>query len=364
MEKLFDEEELKGLEAEIEAVVDRLFVEKRQELKPRPTIEEPGEDIFMKKEEPHLRSLDRLESQLLSLEWEVSRENLNKSLQEVQELQGSFSEDPEISSVLDRMARLLHQMLKNEEKIEPSLIKLLLDSKETLKLLMRKEKGEIEIYKRLAHAGIEARFSNIEETFKLKLKSQEPPIEIHPEMDSIRKQIEEVVSKMVSYSQRLDEILQKINDHLNAHEKEGRPHQDVFPEEKSSTLKVTVLKIGENLVGVESDKVFKLFKVPESLINRLVQLSRIRIRGFEVRMIPLEKIIPMEDRDLSGEKQILMVRDDGEFKGLVIDRVLNKLSIPFGRLEGSEEKESLLGRFQWVYQNHREEIPVLDLSKC
>ncbi len=363
MEKLFDEEELKGLEAEIEAAVDRLFVEKRQEWKPGPIIEEPNKDIFMKKEEPPLRSLDRLESHLLSLEWEVSRENLNKSIQEIQELQGSFREDPEIFSVLDRMARLLHQMLKNEEKIEPSLIKILLDSKETLKLLMRREKGEIEIYKKLAYAGIEARFSWIEETFRSKLKPQGSPIEIHPEMDSIRKQIEEVLSRMVSFSQRLDEILQKISDHLCAHEKEGRPQKDVFPEEKSSTLKVTVLKIGETLVGVESDKVFKLFKVPESLIGRLVQLSRIRIRGFDVKMIPLGKILPIEDKDLSGEKQILMVRDDGEFKGLVIDRVLNRLSIPFGRLEGSTMEESLLGRFQWIYQDHQEEIPVLDLSK-
>lgn len=364
MEKLFDEEELKGLEAEIEAAVDRLFVEKKQEWKATPNIEEPPENVFMKKEEPPLRSLDRLESQLLSLEWEVSKENINKSLQEIQELKNSFNEDPEVSSVLDRMAKLLNHMLKNEERIEPSLIKILLDSKETLKLLMRKEKGEIEVYKKLAYAGIEARFSWVEETFKSKNRSQDTPIEIPPRIDSIGKQIEEMLSKMASFSEKLDEILQKINEHLSAHEKEGRPHLDVLPEEKSSTLKVTVLKIGENLIGVESDKVFKLFKVPESLLNRLVQLSKIRIRGFEVKMIPLEKILPIEDKHLSGEKQILMVRDDGEFKGLIIDRVLNKLSIPFGRLEGSSEEESLLGRFQWIYQNHPEEIPVLDLSKC
>jgi len=364
MDKLFDEEEIKDLEAEIEAAVDRLFVEKRQEWKPSATREEPSRDFFLEKEEPSPKSLDQLESQLLSLEWEISKENLHKSLQEVQTLQRSFHENLEVSSLLDRMAKLLTHMLKNEERIQPSLIKILLDSKDTLKLLMRKEKGEIEIYKRLAYAGMEARFSCLEETPGPKAKPQEAQIEIQPEVFSIKKQIEEALSRMDFFSQKLEEILQKVDRHLEAHEREGKPHREGMPEEKPSALKVTVLKRGETLVGVESDKVFKLFKVPESLLNRLVQLSKIRIRGFEVKLIPLEKILPIEDRDLSGEKQILMVRDDGEFKGLVIDRVLNKLSIPFGRLEGSTVEGSILGKFQWMYQDRPEEIPVLDLSKC
>ena len=61
------------------------------------------------------------------------------------------------------MEKVLIHMIKNEENIQPPWIKFLLDSKETIKLLMRKEtEGEINIYKQLAYLGIEARFSCLE----------------------------------------------------------------------------------------------------------------------------------------------------------------------------------------------------------
>jgi hypothetical protein len=61
------------------------------------------------------------------------------------------------------MEEILNHMIKNEENIQPPWIKFLLDSKETIKLLMRKETdGEINIYKQLAHLGIDARFSRLE----------------------------------------------------------------------------------------------------------------------------------------------------------------------------------------------------------
>jgi len=61
------------------------------------------------------------------------------------------------------MEKLLIRMIKNDGNIRPPQIKFLLDSKETLKLLMNEETGgEINIYRQLALAGIEAKFLSLE----------------------------------------------------------------------------------------------------------------------------------------------------------------------------------------------------------
>jgi len=379
MDKRFGEDDLKGLEEEIDAAVDRLFIEKKGvEESPfrEPSIPEP----FMEKDKKPIwenapgpppltppsfsQLIERLETQLLSLEWEISDENLKKTIQEVLTLWGSLKDKPEVSSILNRMAAVLNHMIKNEGNIRPSLIKFLLDAKETLKLLMKREsEGEIDTYKQLACAGIEARFSCLEELQVAQVQTPVPVLEKTPEPSFAgSKQIEEIMSKMESFSERLDEILKKVDQHLEAHEKMVKSPVEPSAERKSSILKVTILKVGESLIGVESDKVFKLFKVPEHLWERLANLTKVRIRGFEVRMIPLKEIFPMLGEVSEGEKQILMVRDEGEFKGLMIDRVLNRLSIPLDELR--EVAGSLLGRVHWIYQDHSEEIPVLDLKKC
>ena len=101
-----------------------------------------------------------MEAQLLSLEWEITEEKLKKTREEVLALRELLKQKTDIASILSDMEKVLSHMIENEENIRPPWIKFLLDSKETIKLLMRKEtEGEINIYKQLAYLGIEARFS-------------------------------------------------------------------------------------------------------------------------------------------------------------------------------------------------------------
>jgi hypothetical protein len=98
-----------------------------------------------------------MEGQLLSLEWEITKENLEKTKEEVLALRQTLKEKPEAGSVLNLMDKVLDYMIKNEDKIRPALVKFLMDSKETLKLLMRKEAdSELNIYKQLGYMGIQA----------------------------------------------------------------------------------------------------------------------------------------------------------------------------------------------------------------
>ena len=112
---------------------------------------------------PFLKSIEKMETQLLSLEWEITEEKLKKTREEVLALRDLMKQKADITSILSWMEKVLSLMIKNEENIRPPWIKFLLDSKETIKLLMKKEtEGEINIYKQLAYLGIEARFSCLE----------------------------------------------------------------------------------------------------------------------------------------------------------------------------------------------------------
>ena len=174
MEKTIGEDDMKGLEEEIDSAVDRLFVEEKRPGRKRThgtsdlralsryswTVKASiGRAPPIRTRTPSfLKSFEKMETQLLSLEWEITKENLEKTREEVGLLRKISKGRPDITSVLNLMEKVLIHMIRNEENINPPMIKFLLDSKETIKLLMKKETdSEIHIYKQLAF-GIEARF--------------------------------------------------------------------------------------------------------------------------------------------------------------------------------------------------------------
>jgi hypothetical protein len=84
-------------------------------------------------------------------------EKLKKTKEEILALRELMIQKTDITSILTCMDKVLAHSIKNGENIRPAWIKFLLDSKETIKLLLRKEtEGEINIYKQLASYGIEA----------------------------------------------------------------------------------------------------------------------------------------------------------------------------------------------------------------
>ena len=184
------EDDIKGLEEEIDSAVDRLFVDKRGSATEKVSMEpstsvHPQAPVKVPDRESHpqstsetvkapdresrlqstpdplpvIKSFEQMETQLLSLEWEITKENLEKTREEVLALREILKERTDITSVLSLMEKALGRMIKSDENIQPQQIKFLLDSKETVKLLMKKEtEGEIHIYKQLAFGGIKARF--------------------------------------------------------------------------------------------------------------------------------------------------------------------------------------------------------------
>src|SRR3972149_4802771 len=356
MEKIIGEEDLKGLEEEIDDAVERLFVDKKggitesflmesslleSSLKSsmeesstespilgpseKPSPFELSEEVDKKYEQersprppsppiPFLKSIEKMEAQLLSLEWEITEEKLKKTKEEVLALRELLKQKADMTSILNYMEKALSHMIKNEENIQPSWIEFLLDSKETLKLLMRKEtEGEINIYKQLAYLGIEARFSTLEGMIDTPLPP--PSLVLNEEKEKVEipiaegKRIEETLRKMNLFSEKMEEFLKKIEPFLSKIEQLDLKFSETLVEAKSLPVNITIFKVDERLFGVESEKVFKLFKVPNTFQEKYSSKQKIRLKGFEVKMINLEKILSIQGGEPKGEIKILMVKD-------------------------------------------------------
>jgi hypothetical protein len=381
MEKIIGENDIKGLEEEIDSAVNRLFVEKKRNVAESLPMETPisgpsyepvkasgGESSFHPSPEPlpFIKSFEKMEAQLLSLEWEITKENLENTKEEVLALREILKERSDITSVLNLMEKALIHIIKNEENIQPPQIKFLLDSKETIKLLMKKETGgDINIYKQLAFGGIEARFLSLEGLKELRAKPlSSGPIEKRDKTEIPKmweQQIEGILNQMKLFSEKLDEILKKFEQHLSHLGQMTKTSPEELVEKRLLPVDITIFKIDEKLFGVESHNVSKLFKVPNTLQDRISSQQRIRLKDFEIQMVDLKKIFSIESRGQKGEMQILTVKGNGEYKGLMIDQVLKKLSIEADISE--EYGEYFLGMVHWTYQEKPVDIPILNLKK-
>ncbi len=430
MDKLMGEEDLKGLEEEIDNAVDRLFVEKKKDqaesfmmefplgeppskpspvepstkppvLEPTiklhpfepsiqsPVLEPPEESPLLEPSfefeksmdlekslsappappvpVPFLKSIERMESQLLSLEWEITGEKLKKAREDVLALKELLKQKPDLTAILKSMESVLDHMIKNEDDIRPPWIKFLLDSKESIKLLMRKETdGEINIYKQLAYLGIEARFSCLEgmkDAGMIQPPLREEGIEKSEVPIAGEKKIEEMSKSVNLLMQRVEEIFRTMQQQMLRIEETIQRPPSPSMEARPPVTHITVFKVDEKLFGVESEKIFKLFRVPNTFEEKYSDQQKIRLRNFEVKMVDLKKRLDIPAREAGVKEQIrvLTVKEDGEYKGFMVDQVLRKLST------SSERREEASGYFSGVvhftYQEQPVEIPILDLKK-
>ena len=325
---------------------------------------------------PLLKSVEKMEAQLLSLEWEISDEKLKKTKEEVLALRELLKQKPDMRSILNYMEEILSHMIKNEDNIQPPWIKFLLDSKETIKLLMKRETdGEINIYKQLAHLGINARFSCLEGIKDTKITQPSfgkgegiekagitIPAEKKIQDSSIgEKKIEDISNKMNFFMEKVEKIFTTMNQQISKLEETTQKPTKPSVEAKSKPVSVTIFKVEEKLFGVETEKVFKLFKVPLTFHQKYSDQSKIRLKDLEVRIIDLKKIFSIPGGEHAGEMRILAVKDNGEYKGLMVDQVLKQLSTLFEK--GSGAGEYFSGVIHSTYQEQPVEIPILNLKK-
>ena len=317
-------------------------------------------------------SLERLEGQLLTLEWEINKENLEKTRQEVRLLKQRREGGAQGTSVLAFMEKALGRMISHGDNISPAFIKFLMDSKETLKLFLEKDgEGEIEPLKRLAWEGIEARFTCLE------LSSESlPTLSPSPSAEEMLREepagpgaraMDEIMGRMSAYFTKMEAGLKKVDEQLAVLGDRVR-HAPPSPEKKSAppeavaaaNMSLTLVRVNERLFGVPSDKAVKLFKIPPSLCRQVMSQPSIRLKGMDVKIADLRRFFSLPGNWQGKEQRLLIVQNGGKYKGLVIEQVLPRIST-----SGVERQAGpyLWGTFRWTYQGRPVSVSILDLNQ-
>jgi hypothetical protein len=229
---------------------------------------------------------------------------------------------------------------------------------------MKKEADrELNIYQQLAYAGIEARFACLEGLRDSRSALSARAGDGQEEIATMgERRIEELLSKMNLFSEKMDELFSKIDQHLSALSQGGeRPPEGLADERRPLPVNITVFKVDEKLFAVESEKVVKLFKVPDTLYQRYSNQQKIRLKDIDIRLVDLNKIFLFPRGDQKKEFKILAVKDNNEYKGLMIDDIIKRLSTRPDMRQGGGDY--FFATVHSTYQEQPVEIPVLDTRK-
>ena len=312
---------------------------------------------------PLHKLMDKLESQLLALEWEITQENLLRTKEAVSAFHKAAKDAPELLSVSGLMENLLGKMSEKEGDIRPPLIKFLMDSKETMKILMAEDPDRFSpSLKQLIQEGIQARFVVLRQSG---MASAEPvPAAPQSEPPAPRTGLpEEIHGRLEGLSHEINDLFNQIHQRvLKLEQERPRPPADVAQAmPKLSPVNITVLRVGERLFGVESHKVLRLFKVPKPYQDKWVHREKVRLRDFEFTVVDLGRVLEIPGPHRTDERKLLAVKGVDETKGLIVDEVLKKLSTHCRVGEGAEGY--FTGIVRWTHQKRPVEIPILDPDK-
>jgi hypothetical protein len=338
---------------------------------------EPEQDLFGEKPSRPLSvsapvpdPMEKIETQLLSLEWEITNEGIEKTKETIVELRRHWSGQPRILSVSQWMEKVLDSMLKSDANIRPPLITFLMDAKDTIKMLSQGgTTNESNIAKQLAYNGIEARFLGL--TGLREAPSQGPAPETRDAgprpgpgpaaPDAGMKRMEEIADQIHRFTRTMQDTLEKIEERLSRLEQQPVSRREEEAPQPSSWLTVMVFTVEGRVFGVENERVFKLFRVPPAFRDKVVDQRRVRLKNVEVRLVDLKKLFSIHEEGREGELKLLIVKDEGEYKGLMIEQVLQKVSTCSELAKGAGDY--FIGSLPWTYQERPVEISVLDVKR-
>jgi hypothetical protein len=313
-----------------------------------------------------------LEAQLLSLEWEISPEKLEMTRQEVDALKELLKGRKDIGSVLGFMGSVLAEMTADEQNIHPSMVKFLLDAKDTVKVLFEREnEREFEVYKHLARDGIEARFRSLREAKKAGAERPAEPVSRRPVEPSSEKvpvewkRVEEGLNQWNRFFGKAESLLQRIEQRLAELERGNQIVPSPTGGESLPVMDITVFKAFGKLYGVESQTITKLYKLPPSFGAQWGEHSKILLKDREVALIDLKKAFPGESWEPMGQpvvmSKLLTVQSEGKWKGVFVEEVVKRFSA--SPSERKENGKPLLGNVKWNYQACPVDVPILDVKR-
>jgi hypothetical protein len=258
-------------------------------------------------------------------------------------------------------------MIHHEGDIHPGLVKFLLDAKETVKLLLSEEESDlIRTARQLACEGIDARFACLQGLGKQGtpvVTAPETPADhedaIFPGDGSMR--VEESLDRLDGLARQGSQTLERIEGLLLRLATFSLPETREQIEKPPSPVQVVLFRTGDRLFGLESERILKLYKVPDPFSRRFTHQARVRMKDLEVRMVDLRKLFFLGDAPAGGEMKVLLVKSGDEYRGVIVDQMVDKVSVQPEVRAGQGDYVAAV--VHWTWGGQPVEVPLLALEK-
>ncbi len=338
------------LEAEIDQSIDRLLVEdegKKEEVPPtfpsvaspepvRPPEEELGEpasrplaETVSGRWEPGaqesdgpVRNLENLESHLLSLEWEISPDLIDKIISELGFLKETYGNDQALFQLFEVMGKVARSLADDEGNITPESLRFLLEAKDGIKLFCDELKDK-EDYKNLVLSGILARYRIMQDQTKTAVEAAVGDMGVKEDAKGLTEALTTLSRQLQKEIRQLGVITRALRVGAGV----SAPSQTVG----------TVLVVSSGRIfAIEKDIVIRSVQIPYRMVRTIWRDNEIRIRGNRFPLINLFCLFRFKGRIESGEKTVVLVKKGNRTLALLVDRLLQKKEIPSSFIQ--EEK--------------------------
>jgi len=366
---------LGGLETEIDHAIDSLFVEKGQQSEGGPSASmqdlresppastdtppemsqghPPGRGLEREAEKPTAktgpvperadrarRNLENLETHLLSLEWEISRDLIEKIISELSFLKEEHRNDRAVFQVADVMDKVAHLLSRDEGNITPENLRFLLEAKDGIKLLSDELKDR-EDYKSMILSGILARYRLMHDQ---KRRPTEAQGDTRPdgEVGSIAKALQTLSDELKVEIRELGRIAQEFQ--------QGRPAEKVSEKGVDAVLVESCGRV----FAIEKESVVRSVQIPYRMVRNVWRNSEIRIRGVRLPLINLFRLFKFKGKVEARERPVVLAKKGKRTLAILADRVLERTDIPLSSIREGKglayvRAVSSLGAGQTVY---------------
>jgi hypothetical protein len=340
------ENELKGLENEIDQAIDSLFVDKANEKEGTPSktagmsvsgpvktpeaeresaemgqkipSQEPetggspiGLEVSPKQTDGPLRNLENLETHLLSLEWEISPDLIQKISSELGFLKEAHGNDPPIFNVIEVMGKVANALGDDQGNITPESLRFLLDAKDGIKLL-RDELRDQAAYKNMVASGILARYRLMQDQ---RVTPTEERTDFHEEreLEELKSDLKELSQQLRDRIRQLGSITQKLQS---------------TPSAPPEMVRTVLVESSGRVFAIERDRVLRSIQIPHPVVRKVWRDGEIRIRGDRLPLVNLLRVFKLTDNLEGKQKAVVLIERGNGRLAILVDRLLQKREIP------------------------------------
>jgi chemotaxis protein histidine kinase CheA len=279
----------------------------------RATSPSKPEEILRGEADKPGRNLENLETHLLSLEWEISPDFVNKIVSELGFLKEAYQNDRAVYEVVDKMNKVAHAIAGDAGNITPENLRFLLEAKDGVKLLIEELKGK-DNYRNVVLSGILAKYRLIEGQG---LESKEKPTQPAKGHDFTN-----LTQNLQALSQKLETEIRQLG---SIAEKLKTPAERPVPVETVGTV---LMESAGRVFAINKDIVVSSLQIPYRMARTIWKDREIQIRGVRLPLINLFRLLKIRGGVRAGDKNVVLIRKGNRTLAIMVDRLLLKKAIP------------------------------------